>query len=114
MSTFLNRFSNSAAQRIETDTAGAIYHDGLLYAALDKLVISYGGTPAVAIAGIGQSATGELLCVDAAAGLPADTFWQSGLPISAAQQRLCVDAAGATTYVHQGVPFTAVGAVAIA
>lgn len=116
MSTFLNRFSNSVAQRIEVDDAFAgtpVYHDGLVYGLADVLVVNYAGTLVGYIQGIGMTVAGELMVFDASAGLPADTFWQSGLPISAAEHRLCVDPTNAVSYIHDGIPFTTVGAVAV-
>lgn len=116
MSTFLNRFSNDATQRIEVDSAFAgtpIYHDGLVYGLLNVLVVNYAGTLVGYLQGIGQTLTGELMVFDASAGLPADTFWQSGLPVSAAEHRLCVDPTNAVALVHDGIPFTTVGAVAV-
>jgi len=116
VSTFLNRLSQSATTRVEIDSAFAgtpVYHDGLVYGAADVLVVNYAGTPAFYMAGIGFTAAGEMCVVDASAGLPADTIHQSGLPISRAESRLCVDPLGAVTYWHQGVPFTAVRAVAV-
>jgi len=101
---------------VEIDSAFAgtpVYHDGLVYGPLDVLVCNYAGIPAFYLAGIGITTSGELCIYDASGGLPADTMWQSGLPISRAENRLCVDWTNPVTYWHQGVPFTAVGAVAV-
>ena len=120
MTTFLNRFSNSDLQRVrivtEEPTTDKTYHDGLVYGEEDRLFVSYESTVSGdngKYEGISQGEDGELLVIDASAGLPADTFWESGLPISEEEGRLCVDPVNDVEYVHDGVPFTGVGAVAV-
>ena len=54
--------------------------------------------------------TGPVRYVDATAGLPADTQWCNGLPMTAAGQ-LCVSTDPASTY-SNGIPFASNGAVA--
>jgi hypothetical protein len=117
VSTFLNRICWDSDRRliiVETLSAAGVYHDGLVYDVVDNsLFVNSGGTPAFYMAGIGFASDGSMLVVDASGGLPADTFWVSGLPISAAEKRLCVDAVNAVSYTHQGVVFTTVRAVAV-
>lgn len=112
---FLNRLSiNTSRKAVTAASVAIVRHDGLGYAASDALSVNYAGTKAAVRDGIGFTSAGEMLVVDASAGLPADTVWLSGLPISAAQQRLCVDAINAVTVTHQGVGFTSTRAVAVA
>lgn len=61
-------------------------------------------------AGLPFTATGQLVYVDSTAGLPANTTYVNGLPISPAGA-LCVST-GATVGYSNGVPFTANGSVA--
>lgn len=61
-------------------------------------------------AGLLYTATGQLVYVDATAGLPANTTYVNGLPVSPLGA-LCVAGAPMATY-SNGVPFAANGAVA--
>jgi hypothetical protein len=81
--------SDDTAVYTTTTTTGALANDGLL---------------------IGPN--GEIVTVDATAGLPANTQWTNGLPV-ASNGALCTST-GTTAYWANGVPFAANGAVTVA
>lgn len=91
-------------------SAALIGKDGMtLNSVLEGVVIS-SGAAVTGHTGFIFAAGGVLKTVDASGGLPAGTIHHSGLPFSGGA--LCMDAIGAVTYCHNGIPFTAVGAVA--
>lgn len=59
--------------------------------------------------GLLRTDAGQIRYVDATAGLPADTTWPNGLPLSGGA--LCISTNAAATY-SNGIPFAANGAVA--
>ena len=59
--------------------------------------------------GLLMSNDGQVIYVNATAGLPADTQWTNGLPLSGGA--LCISTNAYSTY-SNGVPFAANGAVA--
>lgn len=59
--------------------------------------------------GLLRTDAGALRYVDATAGLPADTTWTNGLPLSSGA--LCISTNAASTY-SNGIPFATNGAVA--
>jgi hypothetical protein len=61
--------------------------------------------------GLFRDDTGPVIYVDATAGLPANTQWTNGLPLSSGGA-LCVSTNAAATY-SNGIPFAANGAVAV-
>jgi hypothetical protein len=81
------RIENATNGRIRADTAGGVFSLG----------------------GLTFTATGRLIYVDATAGLPVDTDWSNGLPVSGGA--LCVSTNPAT-FGKDGIPFAANGAVA--
>jgi hypothetical protein len=64
---------------------------------------------AFSLGGLTFTSTGRLIYVDATAGLPVDTDWSSGLPVSGGA--LCVSTNPAT-FGKDGIPFAANGAIA--
>ncbi|WP_175224618.1 hypothetical protein [Achromobacter ruhlandii] len=88
-----------------TDT----FKDGLRWAA-DKVRAAAGLTPAGFSQGLPVDVDGRLCLLDATAGLPADTTYSNGLPISAGQ--LCISVDAMATY-SNGIPMSANGAVCI-
>lgn len=60
--------------------------------------------------GIPMSESGQVSIVDATTGLPANTIYHNGLPISG--DRICISY-NAATVVSSGIPFDAAGAVAV-
>lgn len=66
-----------------------------------------GGT--IGLQGLLMTHTGQLQYVNATAGLPSNTTWTNGLPLSGGA--LCVSTNPAVTY-SNGIPFAANGAVA--
>lgn len=89
-----------------TDT----YRGGVLVDALavkNKATISSGSQFSN---GLSRLDAGPVSYVDATAGLPVDTQWCNGLPLTAAGQ-LCVSTGPVSTY-SNGIPFAANGAVA--
>ena len=88
-----------------TDT----YQNGVLTSATGGLnrAISTGGDEYSN--GLLRTDAGQLRYVDATAGLPVDTTWTNGLPLSGGA--LCISTNAASTY-SNGIPFAANGAVA--
>lgn len=77
---------------------------------LTRAALAAGVGANVGTAGLTFTATGQLLVVDATAGLPANTIYNNGLPISPAGA-LCVANAAAAYFNHE-LPYAANGAIA--
>lgn len=114
---FLNGFQITS-NKVVTDSTpvGALSHfSGRTYdqTVANSLAVNTAGTSVARAVGISRDTAGSIMIVDASGGLPAGTIVHNGLPIVSSTGKLCTDAIGAVTHFHQGVPFTAVGAVAI-
>lgn len=94
------------AAPVATDT----FHNGILTSAsggLNRATASGGDEYSN---GLLMTDAGQVVYVDATAGLPADTVWLNGLPRSGGL--LCVSTDAAATY-SNGIPFAANGAVSV-
>ena len=108
----------NTAATILANAAGESYADGKHFQqtyvpGIGAVYVNYAGAPVSYQNGIGFDVDTNLLTFDASLGLPADVFWQSGLPIKSAQNRLCLDPTNPVLYWHQGVPFALTGAVCV-
>lgn len=109
MATFLvvsGRVPLSTAAVVATDT----YRGGVLNNALATLNKAAAAGGVQYSNGLLRTNTGQVIYVDATAGLPVNTQWVNGLPLSSGGA-LCVSSGAIATY-SNGIPFAANGAVA--
>ena len=88
--------------------ASDAYQNGILVSAGTPLARAATSGGAQFNNGLLMSNTGQVVYVDATAGLPAGTQFANGLPLSAGA--LCISTDNASTY-SNGLPFAANGAV---
>jgi len=94
-----------------TPLATDVARSGMLLAADDTAVRAFKAGGVVSAAGLTYTAAGQLLYVDATAGLPAGTTYVNGLPVSPSGA-LCAAMSPPVIY-SNGVPLAANGAVSI-
>lgn len=101
----------SDAIQLTTDAVGSTdsYNQGLRINSTGLLVRAATSGGAQYSNGLLMTDSGQLIYVDATAGLPADTQWTNGLPMS--DGALCVSTDAYATY-SNGTPFAENGAVA--
>lgn len=96
---------------IATDASDQ-YQNGVRLDVAATVVRGATGVPAAWQNGLPFSATGQLIYVDATAGLPAGTKFQSGIPLSPAGE-VCISTDAVQVYLS-GLPHVANGALSAA
>lgn len=88
--------------------ASDVYLNGVRLASDGKVKASTSAST-ITNQGVPMTADGQVSIVDATAGLPADTVWLNGVPISSGQ--VCYSTGTVTSYLN-GMPYVANGALA--